>query len=409
MAQICRCNTGPPTIQGVLRSLDRLDNSINSSGTGSGGNGQDPSCECDPCTCPSDTVPCNANGLGNDLSNEGLLNKLSGLVNQAREIQAAHGDACDCADQPLYIEWIPEPDRPDTLRPRPERPSPERPPPHGTGIRSPPHGPDPGPRPPRPYMSRGLRFFDLPPEVRRRIYWYCFEGLEPLRTIAAVRFRQGEQEVRNRLWRNWQPRNRRGRHVIDPVTFADGERPFERDEVPIWLRETAAWTYESRAEDQEIRNIPANRLALMRVSRRFREEAGEIFFGENFHFRIPRKSNRIQADQGVFHSILAAEAFFSRREATQQQFRQLEFDLWRCSNPVTQDPGSNFENAVMLGDRPQMRGNQANLLWTDGLDRLERLSNQLRNMNFQHLRLNFRNRPPAWWVQRLTVSGQVFF
>lgn len=400
MAQICRCNTGPPTIAGVFRSLDRLDNSINSTATGSGGPGQDPSCECDPCTCPSDTVPCNANALSNDLSDEGLLKKLSGLVNQAREVQAAHGDACDCANRPPDVERITAPDieRPSPKRPRREEPSPQRPDPR----------PSPAPpSPPRPFVPRGLRFFSLPLEVRRRIYGYYFEDLEPLRNIGAVRFRQGEQVFRNRLWRNWQARGRPGRHVIDPTTFGEENRPFAADEVPIWVREAAAYTYETRATDEELQQIQGNRLGLLLVSRRLREEAGEVFYAQNFHFRIARKFNRIPADQGVYHSILAAEAFLNRREASLQQFRRLEFDLWRVANP--ERTGSNFEGAAMGLDRPQrVRGSMLNLLWTNGLDRLGGLSNTLRGMSFQHLRLNFRNPAPRWWRERITVSGQIF-
>ncbi|KAH8781032.1 hypothetical protein F5883DRAFT_637902 [Diaporthe sp. PMI_573] len=360
MAQICCCNTGPPTIDNVLRSLDRLDNSINSPGTGSPSQEQDPSCECDPCTCPSDTVPCNADVLGKDFSNKGLLKKLSGLVRKARQVQAAQDD-CVCADRPLYVERIPaptpqppSPGQPPTGQPPTGQPPTEQPPTEQPPTEQPPRE-QPRPSSPRPFVPRGLGFFNFPPEVRNMVYGYYFEGLDPIRTIAAARYRQGEQEVETRLWRNYQPRRRPRRRRLDPARLTEAEGrplraeggPFTVEDVPIWLRDTATITYEPEATDEELQQLEDNRLGLLNTyNRQIWEEASAVFYGQNFHFTLPRPVNIIAADQGTFHSILAAEAFLRHRRLSRNHIRELEFDLWQ----QTGDPGQDADTYVQGED-----------------------------------------------------------
>lgn len=412
MAQICCCNTGNPTIESVTRSLDRLDNSINSSGTGSAGLGQDPSCECDPCTCPSDTVPCNANVLEDDLSNQGLLKKLSGLVRQARQLQAAQGDGCVCADRPPPVKQPGPIKQPGPVRQPPgQQPTGQRQPPKQTPPQqTPPQQTPPQKAPARSYVSRGLQFFDLPLEIRRHIYRYCFEDLGPVRTIAAARFRQGprgQQETRTRLWRNYHPLDRPYRRRIDPARLTEG-RPLEaggNEDVPDWLRETAVFTYESAATDEELQQLPDVRLGLILThNRRLSEEASEVFYGQNFHFTLHRQINTIPADEGIFQSILAAEAFFRHRRVSREHIRQLEFDMWQ--DPQFDDETSS--NEVMRPRQPERRNHgDDRLMWTDGLDRLGSLATTLNGLpNFRHLRLNFRNLAPPWHTRQIYVSGQ---
>lgn len=405
MAQICCCNSGPPTLENVLRSLNRLDNSINSSATGSAGQGQDPSCECDPCTCPSDTVPCNANALTDGFSNKGLLKKFSGLVRKARQIQATQGDGCVCADRPPYVGRIPAPtpQPPTPQPPTPQPPSLEQPS-SGPGLLAwLPHG--------APRRDGPLGFFDLPAEIRNMIYEYYFEGLEPIRRIAAVRFRQGEQRVQTRLLRNYQPRNRPWRRRIDPARLTE-DRPFTatgRDEVPIWIRETATFTYEPAASDEDLQRLADNRLGLVNTNnRQLSEEAGSVFYAQNFHFTLPREVNRIEADQGMYHSILAAEAFLRHRRWSWPYIRALGFDLWQTWVPRNREEdfdGEIFE-AYPEDSMPQEPQEGNWLQWTNGLGRLGRLVRTLNDLpNFQHLRLNFRNRAPPWYTRGIHVSG----
>lgn len=270
------------------------------------------------------------------------------------------------------------------------------------------------------------------------IYGYYFEGLEPIRRIAAVRFRQGRQQVQNRLWRNYQPRNRPWRRRLDPARLMGEDRPFEaegRYGVPIWVRETATWTYEPAASDEDLQGLAANRLGLMNTNnRQLSEEAASVFYAENFHFTLPREVNRIPVDQYMFHSILAAEAFLRHRRWSWPYIRALEFDLWRTDVPSNE--GRDFdEDEIFEILAPELpRGGSSNgssneerdfdedeisevfppmlgvvdqwLRWTNGLGRLRKLVARLNELpNFQELRLNFRNRAPPWYTRGIHVSG----
>lgn len=331
-----------------------------------------------------------------DFSDQGLQNKLSGLVEKARQIQAAQGDGCVCANRPPYVARIPAP--------TPQLHS-SRQPASDQGVLSwLPPGP---PRPPGP-----LGFFSLPPEIRNMIYGYYFEGLEPIRRIAAVRFRQGEQQVQTRLWRNYQPRNRPWRRRLDPARLPELEdRPFTVTgrywySVPIYVRETATWTYEPAASDQDLRGLAANRLGLMNTNnRQLSEEAGSVFYAQNFHFTLPREVNRIAADQYMFHSILAAEAFLRHRRWSWPYIRALEFDLWRTEVPSNEEREFDEEEIFEIF-APDLRGFEQDYRWTNGLKRLGDLVTRLNELpNFQELRLNFRNRAPPWYTRGIHVSG----
>jgi hypothetical protein len=174
------------------------------------------------------------------------------------------------------------------------------------------------------------------------------------------------------------------------------------------LRDTATITYEPEATDEELQQLEDNRLGLLNTyNRQIWEEASAVFYGQNFHFTLPRPVNRIAADQGTFHSILAAEAFLRHRRLSRNHIRELEFDLWQQTGDPGQDVDTYIQGEVMvLARRPDLRSDR-DLLWTNGLDRLGRLATILNGLpNFQHLRLNFRDLAPPWYNLRILVSGQ---
>lgn len=378
------------TIEGLNTGIDDLRESIQSP-SGAAGLERDPDCACDPCMCPSDDVPCNARYLGDDLSDRGLQQALDRLLRHARQIQAAQGDACDCADRPL---------RPQVVDPE----SPERPyVPPPIPIRSPSVTPvrDPGVRLPRPPFVFSL--FRFPAEIRNAIYEEYFADARRLLTeIAAVRVRQDDtgSETRIRRYLRNTPTEHR-RFVLDHRY--QHQRPIQWEaNVPNVNREIAAITYEAYAGDDALAELPSDPLALLRVSREVRSEAGATFF-QSFQFTHPR--NPIGDDWWVHHGILAAEAFFTDRSVYfRSQFRNIEIDLG-ASAPLRRGPTSDPLNVELT--RFMMRNPRTNSTsnWTNGLDRLGILSNILRQMEFRRLTLNFTGAPPRWWQLGVTVSG----
>lgn len=384
------------TIEGIDADIDDLRASIQSP-SGAAGLERDPNCACDPCMCPSDDVPCNARYLGDDLSDRGLQQALDRLVRHARQIQAAHGDACDCADRPSrpLVDEVETPERPPVPPPIPiPSPSP---------IASPPRPPVVPPRR-APFV---FRFFEFPPEIRNEIYeYYLADARRLLTEIAAVRVRQDQEgsETRIRRYLRNAPREHR-RFVLDHRY--QHQRPMQWESgISNVNREIAAITYESNVGDDALAELPSDPLALLRVSREARYEAGGIFFS-SFRFTHPR--DPIEADELIHHGTLAAEAFFTDRSIySRSQFTHIELDLG-TSAPLPGGPTSD----VYLGNRaltedmmrsPPTRGSSLRN-WTYGLDRLGILSNILRPMAFPHLTLNFTGTPPRWWALGVTVSG----
>lgn len=100
MSQTCCCDSGDLTVNDVFEDLRNLEEIINSGHTSSTSVQQNPPCRCEPCRCPSDTVPCNAGEWDGDLSDQGLLRKLSRLTKQAREVQSAQDGGCNCPNLP---------------------------------------------------------------------------------------------------------------------------------------------------------------------------------------------------------------------------------------------------------------------------------------------------------------------
>lgn len=356
------------TIRQGLQDLELSSHDLSGAGLAGDPNvglARDPDCECDPCMCPSDDVPCNARYLGNDLSDQGLRQALDRLVRQARQIQAAQGDACDCADQPPYV-------------------------------------------PPAPRVVRRERgFFGLPEHLRFAIYGFAFgDAARLFSEIASVRVRQGQNAEATRIVRNLSRTSRvNRRHVFDPRQNTEGRRPYWDGNIPIWERETAAVTYEASLDDDALAALPyaGERLSLLCVSQRFREDAGQFFFARNFRFTNPRNQNRIPEDEGIFHGILAADAFFTNRSAyNRNQFTQIELDLTEAI-PDPRIEETQYRSFVMesSNDRP--------LNFVDGLDRLKNLSSTLRQMPFQDLKLTFGGIPHPWLRRNITVSGPILF
>lgn len=353
------------TTENISQSLQDLENSIESHGFSATGLERDPDCECDPCMCPSDDVPCNARYLGNDLSDQGLQQALNRLVRHARQIQAAQGDACDCVDQPPFVA------------------------------------------PAARVVRRERGFFGLPQHLRFAIYGFAFgDAARLLSEIESVRVRQGKEAKETRIVRNLaRTRKVNRRHVFDPQQNPEGRHPYWNGNIPMWERETAAITYEASIDDDALAELPyaGERLSLLCVSKRFREDAGHFFFARNFRFTQPRNENMIPEDEGIFHGILAADAFFTNRSTyNRNQFTQIELDL----TEPTPDRG--------VGDpeyRPVVMESSSNqsLNFVDGLDRLENLSNTLRQMPFQDLKLTFGGIPHPWLRRKITVSGPILF
>lgn len=350
--------------------------------------------------CPSDDVPCNARYLGDDLSDRGLQQALDRLVRQARQIQAAQGDACDCADRPRRPR-IEEPETPESTSPIPV--------PVPTPIPIPAVNQTQGPAARQPGVPFVFDFFNFPMEIRDMIYEQYFADVRRLLTeIAAVRVRQDPEgsETRIRRYLRDAPRERR-RFVFDP-RYQD-ERPNQwQSSFSTETREMAAITYEASASDDALAELPSDSLALLRVSRDMRYEAGEIFFQ---HFRFTHPRDLVQADNYIYHGIMAAEAFFTDRSANERRrFRQIEIDLGP-SPPVRGGPAADIENTALTGrmmDSPQRTEPTSHTPsnWTNGLNRLGNLSNILRQMEFQHLTLNFTGQPVTWWERGVTVSGE---
>lgn len=311
--------------------------------------------------CPSDDVPCNAGYLGDDLSDQGLQQALSRLVRHARQLEAAQGDACDCADRPPVVEEVPEPE------------------------------------------PRQVTFFSLPAEIRNEIYRLYFADANVLTEVSAVRMRQSADRdaMANRLARNF-PQRRPGRHILDHMWDPPESAPDDWEpDTTVWQREMAAITYEASADDRDLPRLPGERLGLLRANRDTRLEAGGYFFGQNFRFTLPRDDNFIRADEGIFHGINAADAFFTGRSPENlAQFTEIELDLSEARIGFERE----LHSFTMTGSAPDRRYNRVT-----GLNRLTSLSNTLRQMPFRHLRLAFADRPPRWYRRRLTVSGRSLF
>ncbi|KAG6354057.1 hypothetical protein INS49_005028 [Diaporthe citri] len=382
----CGRRAARATVEDTNTGIDDLRESIQSP-SGAAGLERDPNCACDPCMCPSDDVPCNARYLGDDTSNRGLQQALDRLVRHARQIQAAQGDACDCADRPR--------------RPRVEETgTPERPP-----VTSPTPTPTPLESPVRDHVVRrdGAPFvfsiFLFPPEIRNSIYEFYFaEARRLLTVIAAVRVRQDEEGTETRIRRYLRniPREHR-RFVLDHRYQI--QRPIQWEaSITTVQREMAAITYEAYAGDDELAELPNDPLALLRVSREVGYEAGAIFF-QSFRFTHPR--NRMGADDWVHQGILAAETFFTdRSDNFRRQFRHIELDLG-VEEPLREGPTSDADNRALDRFMMPSPGTGAGN-WTNGVDRFGILSNILGQMEFRHLTLNFTGTPPRWWLMGVT-------
>lgn len=395
------------SIETITQGLGDLESSIETQGASATRLARDPNCGCDPCMCPSDDVPCNARYLGNDLSDEGLEQALARLVRHARQIEAAQGDACDCADQPP-IEDPPIED-PTIEEPPIEDPPIEDPPIQVPPIEVSPIEVSPIEVPPiedppieDPEPRRAVTFFSLPPEVRNEIYRLYFHEMEAvLCEISAVRMRQRRHEgdhPPNRLARSL-PINRT---ILDGMWAQPVDAPHDwRPQSALWQRQMAAITYEASTDDESLARFPGVRLGLLGVNRDLRQEAGSYFYNQNFRFTSPRDENIIGEDRDIFHGIMAADAFFrDRTPETRAQFTEIELDLGR----MRMGQLNTLRSFIMTEGSPDWTCN-----WTSGLNRLNSLSNNLRHMPFQRLRLGFNDRPRNWYSDRLTVSGRRLF
>lgn len=374
------------TTQTITQSLEGLEASIQDPGSGEGALQRDPNCECDPCMCPSDDVPCNARYLGDDLSDQGLRQALDRLVRQARQVQAAQGDGCGCADRPPYVEPEPEPE---ALRSR-NRPTQLPPPPQ--------------------FQRQRPTFLGIPPEVRNLIYRLYFEDLDPLvNEIAAVRVRQGKNALDTRIVRNLtRTRREYRRHILDIHNYPERRAWIWLPYNEPWQREMAAITYEPSASDKALEQFPADRLGLLTVSRLVRAETVGLFFSQRFRFTHPREENMIRWDANIHHGIMAAETFFTNRpQWFLDQFSEIELDL-TVAPPARDPPPVGRPGGMEVMRAPaddRIRAGEYN--WTDGLMNLPSLANILDRMPFQHLRLNFGGAAPRWREEHTTVSGRI--
>lgn len=354
-------------MESINQSLGDLGERIRSPGSGAAGLERDPNCECDPCMCPSDDVPCNARYLGNDLTGRGLQQALDRLVRHTRQIEAAQGDSCDCADQPPLEE--PEETESEIIE-----------------------------------VPRELGVLPFPPEIRNRIYEFYFEDLNRinLADISAIRYRRShlaEHNARSRLFRrfgNERPLRHVLDHMWDPPPYADENW---RPNTEVWQREVAAMTYEPTATDEELARLPGERLGLLGVSRETNREAGGLFYQQLFRFFRARDQTLVAADHGVHHAIMAADAFFAGRSPRNlNQFSNIYLDLAPVYLPTEDHSTNPFRRGVPTVD---MNRNA-----TNGLDRLGSLAGRLRQMPFQHLHvlLNVNETPLPWYTRRITVS-----
>lgn len=200
-----------------------------------------------------------------------------------------------------------------------------------------------------------------------------------------------------RLSRNY-PTNPPQRHVLREPP----EEAVWRPNLAAWEREVESITYELAAADDELQRLPAERLALLRVSRAMNQEAGGLFYRQRFSFLTPREI--IQADHSVYHGILALEAFLNDRTDA-NRLSDIEIDLRPVHHPDLVDDRYDYagRDVTMRAVGPGPRFN-----WTDGLDRLPVVAERLRDMRFQHLHLHFDGHAPYWWEFRITVSVQIF-
>lgn len=363
----CGRRAARATMENINQSLGDLGERIRAPGSGAAGLARDPNCACDPCMCPSDDVPCNARYLGNDLTDRGLQQALDRLVRHARQIEAAQGDACDCADQP-------------PLEPEPEPESEIIEVPRETGV------------------------LPFPPEIRNRIYEFYFEDLnEILPDISAVRFRlsaDDDYNLRSRLFQRF-PTGRPSRHILDhlcdPPPYADENWTHD---IENWRREVAAITYEPTAMDEDLATLPGERLGLLRVSRETYREAGGLFYQQEFRFHRARDVNCVAPDHGVYHAIMAADAFFADRSAeNMNMFSNITLNLDSVYLPQQDNSTDPFTRGRARVDR--------RLNASDGRDRLGSLAGRLRQMPFERLQLYSSERPLNWYDRRITVSGPI--
>lgn len=326
--------------------------------------------------------------MGDDLSNRGLQQELDRLVRRAEQIQEGMGDGCVCADRP-QVGQAGTPERPLVPPPIPV-PVPS--------VR--PETPPVVPQPLRPFV-----FDNFPAEIRDIIYEFYFADARPLlNEIASVRVRQDQagSETRIRRYIRSVPRERR-RFILDPRY--QERTPLQWGSIPNVLRERQAFTYELHAGNDALAELGNDPLALLRVSRDVRQEASEIFL-QSFRFTHPRVLE--SQDRAIHHGILAAESFLTDQPANvRRQIRHIELDLG-AGPPLRRDPPIDVEMENNPGNSltsPMMQSvRTGENIWTNGLDRLDILSNIMRPMEFRHMTLNFIGRPPGWWGLGVTVS-----
>lgn len=309
---------------------------------------------------------------------------LDRLVRRAEQIQEGMGDGCVCADRPAET---------------PERPL--VPPPIPVPVPSVrPETPPVEPQPARPFV---FRFESFPAEIRDIIYESYFADARRLLTeIASVRVRQDEagSDTRIRRYIRSVPRERR-RFILDPRY--QERRPAQWEFIDNVQRERQAFTYELHAGNDALAELANDPLALLRVSRDVRQEASEIFL-QSFRFTHPRVL--MLQDSLIHHGILAAESFLTDQPANvRRQIRHIELDLG-AEPPLRGHPPTDIEIPNNSLTSPIMRNARTGEnLWTNGLDRLDILSNIMRQMGFRRMTLNFIGTPPRWWELGVTVSG----
>lgn len=329
--------------------------------------------------------------MGDDLSNQGLQQVLDRLVRRAEQIQEGLGDGCVCPDRPFrpQVEQAETPERP-LVPPSIPVPVPSVSPETARVA------------PARPFVFRFERF---PAEIRDIIYEFYFADARRLLTeIAAVRVRQDQagSETRIRRYIRSVPRERR-RFIIDPRY--QERKPIQWESIDNVQRERSAFTYELHAGNDALAKLANDPLALLRVSRDVRWEASEIFL-QSFRFTHPRVLTSQDSLRTIHHGILAAESFLTDQPVNvRRHIRHIELDLG-AGPPLRGDLTTDVE----MGNNSLTSSMMANVrtgrnLWTNGLDRLDILSNIMRQMEFRRMTLNFIGRPPRWWALGVTVSG----
>lgn len=343
--------------------------------------------------------------MGDNLTNQALQQLLNCLEQRARHIEATQGDGCDCADRPVRPQ-LEQGEAPEISRvPAPTVPI------AAPSVPVPVPVPVPTPIVPRPQPARpfGFSLFGFPPEIRNTIYQYYFADARRLLTeIAAVRVREdvvgSPRETRIRRYLGSVPRERR-RFVLDHRYQPEDRRPLAWESgVPNARRERAAITYEAYADDDSLAQLPSDPLALLRVSSEVRYEANAVFLQ---HLRFTHPRDLILLDDITHLGILAAEAFLTDRpDHVRRQIGHIELDMSQ-SPPVRGGPTSESNLGPDSLTSSMMAGSRLGAaLWTNGIDRLDILSNMLRQMEFRHMTLNFTGRPPTWWAMGITVSEE---